>query len=69
MDVRNIVKLINAVPITEQTAITQLKHMEDDEPYQVWTIDTGTARYILKEAKYGVAHITILRLRDGEGNT
>ena len=23
---------------------------------------------ILKEAKYGVAHITILRLRDGEGN-
>ena len=51
MDVRNIVKLINAVPITEQTAITQLKHMEDDEPYQVWTIDTGTARYILKEAK------------------
>lgn len=51
MEVQNIVKLIDAVPITEQTVITQLKHVEDDEPYQVWSIDTGTTRYILKEAK------------------
>ena len=51
MKIMDIVKLINAVPIPEQTVITQLKHVEDNEPYQVWSIDTGTARYILKEAK------------------
>lgn len=51
VELRDIVKHIAAVPITEQTVITQLKHAEDDEPYHVWTIDTGTARYILKEAK------------------
>lgn len=51
MELKDIIKLIDAVPITEQAVITQLKHVEDDEPYQVWTIDTGTARYILKEAK------------------
>ena len=51
MELKDIIKRIDAVPITEQTVITQLKHVEDDEPYQVWTIDTGTARYILKEAK------------------
>ena len=51
MELRDIVKLIDAVPVTEQAVVTQLKHVEDDEPYQVWTIDTGTAQYILKEAK------------------
>lgn len=51
MELKDIIKLIDAVPITEQAVITQLKHVEDGEPYQVWTIDTGTARYILKEAK------------------
>ena len=51
MELKDIIKRIDAVPITEQAVITQLKHVEDDEPYQVWTIDTGTARYILKEAK------------------
>ena len=51
VELLDIVKLINAVPITEQTVITQLKHVEDDEPYQVWSINTGAARYILKEAK------------------
>lgn len=51
MELRDIVKLIDAVPITEQAVVTQLKHVEDGEPYQVWTIDTGTAQYILKEAK------------------
>ena len=51
MELRDIVKLIDAVPVTEQAVVTQLKHVEDDEPYQVWTIDTGAARYILKEAK------------------
>ena len=51
MELKDIIKLIDAVPITEQAVITQLKHVEDDEPYQVWTIDTGIARYILKEAK------------------
>lgn len=51
MELRDIINLIDAVPVTEQAVVTQLKHVEDDEPYQVWTIDTGTARYILKEAK------------------
>ena len=52
MELMDIIKLIYVVPITEQAVITQLKHVEDDdEPYQVWTIDTGTAQYILKEAK------------------
>ena len=51
MELRDIVNLIDAVPVTEQAVITQLKHVEDDEPYQVWTIDTGAARYILKEVK------------------
>lgn len=51
MELKDIIKLIYVVPITEQAVITQLKHVEDDEPYQVWTIDTGTAQYILKEAK------------------
>lgn len=51
MNLTDIIKRINAVPITEQAVATQLKHVEDDEPYQVWKIDTDTTRYILKEAK------------------
>ena len=51
MDLKDVMNLIDAVPITEQAVITQLKHVEDDEPYQVWSIDTGTAQYILKQAK------------------
>ena len=51
MELKDIIKLIYVVLLTEQAVITQLKHVEDDEPYQVWTIDTGTAQYILKEAK------------------
>ncbi len=51
MELRDIIRLIDAVPITERAAVTQLKHVDVDEPYQVWNIDTGSARYILKEAK------------------
>lgn len=51
MELRNIINLIDTVPVTERAVVTQLKHVEDDEPYQVWSIDTGAARYILKEAK------------------
>lgn len=51
MNLTNIIKRINAVPITEQAVATQLNHVEDGEPYQVWRIDTDTSQYILKEAK------------------
>lgn len=51
MSLIDIIKRINAVPITEQAVVTQLKHVEDGEPYQVWRIDTDTTQYILKEAK------------------
>ncbi len=46
-----IIDRIDAVSIPKEATITQLKHEEDNEPYQVWRIDTHNARYILKEAK------------------
>ena len=57
MDVRDVIKRIGTVPITEKAVITQLKHAEDNEPYQVWKIDTDSASYILKEAKEDEAEI------------
>ena len=51
MELHDILKRIDAVPAAEGAAITQLRHEEDDEPYQVWKIDTGGAACILKQAK------------------
>lgn len=64
MELRKIVKRIDAVPITDRTVITQLKHAEDNEPYQVWIIDTGSSRYILKKAKEEEAETYRLLLSD-----
>ena len=51
MDLRNLIDCIDAVSISNNATITQLKHEEDDALYQVWRIDTEYAGYILKEAK------------------
>ena len=51
MELCDIIDLIEAVSIPKEATITQLKHEEDDELYQVWKIDTGNTKYILKEAK------------------
>lgn len=51
MDLWKIIDRIHAVFVSPISAITQLKHEEDGEPYHVWRIDTDNARYILKEAK------------------
>ncbi len=50
-DLSEIIGRINAVSISENAVITQLKHEEDDEPYQVWRIDSDDTGYILKKAK------------------
>lgn len=51
MELWKIIDRIEAVSIPKDATITQLKHEEDDEPYQVWRIDTDNTKYILKEAK------------------
>ena len=51
MQIREIIKRIDAVQIPNNATITQLKHEEDDELYQVWKIDCGKLSYILKESK------------------
>ena len=51
MEVWKIINCIDAVSISPNATVTQLKHEEDGEPYQVWRIDTNNAKYILKEAK------------------
>ena len=51
MELQKILERIDAVSISPSATITQLKHEEDDELYQVWRIDTHNERYILKEAK------------------
>ena len=51
MELWEIIDRIEAVSIPKDATITQLKHEEDDEPYQVWRIDTNSTKYILKEAK------------------
>ena len=50
-DLSEIINRIDAVPISERATVTQFKHEEDDEPYQVWRIDSDGICYILKEAK------------------
>lgn len=51
MELWKIIDRINAVSISPKATITQLKHEEDNEPCQVWRIDTDNTSYILKEAK------------------
>lgn len=51
MDLWDIISRIEAVSISEKATVTQLKHEEDDSPYQVWRIDTDNTSFILKEAK------------------
>ena len=51
MEVWKIIDCIDAVSISPKATITQLRHEEDGEPYQVWRIDTDNTKYILKEAK------------------
>ena len=51
MELQKILERIDTVSISPNATITQLKHEEDDELYQVWRIDTHNERYILKEAK------------------
>lgn len=53
MELRKIIDRIDAVSIPKGATITQLKHKEDNEPYQVWRIDVDNARYILKQVKEG----------------
>lgn len=51
MELQKIIAQIDAVSIPKDATITQLKHEEDNAPYQVWKIDAGDVAYILKEAK------------------
>lgn len=68
MKLPEIIKHIDAVSIPENAKITQLKHEEDDEPYQVWRIDSDDAKYILKEAKeneYEIHQSIFAALKEG----
>ena len=51
MDLNIIQKSFAPFADPERSTITQLKHEEDNEPYQVWRIDTENGSFILKEAK------------------
>jgi thiamine kinase-like enzyme len=51
LELSKIIDRIDTVFISPKATITQLKHEEDDEPYQVWRIDYDNNRYILKESK------------------
>lgn len=51
MELQTIIERIDVVPISKNATITQLKHEEDDEFYQVWKIQSGAQTYILKESK------------------
>lgn len=63
-----IIRQIDAVSISPNATITQLLHEEDNEPYQVWRIDTDNTSYILKQAKENEAEIyqsILTPLKDG----
>ena len=51
VELLEIISRIDAVSISPNAIITQLKHEEDGDYYQVWRIDTAATSYILKEAK------------------
>jgi thiamine kinase-like enzyme len=57
LEIRKILKQIDAVSISPDATITQLRHEEDDSFYQVWRIDTKNSSYILKQAKENEAEI------------
>ncbi len=69
MELREIMEQITAVPLGDGVQVTQLTHEEDGEPYQVWQIDNGDARYILKEAKEKEAEIYRSILADLPGDS
>lgn len=54
---------------SEGVTITQLKRIEDNEPYQVWKIDTDSGSFILKEAKEYEAEVYQTILTEVNGNT
>lgn len=51
VELRKVIERIEAVSIPGEATVTQVKHEEDNAPYQVWRIDTDQGKYILKEAK------------------
>lgn len=51
MEVRELLDRIDAGLLGTEAVATQLKREENDELYQVWRIDSGDTRYILKEAE------------------
>ena len=57
MQIREIIKRIDAVQIPNNATITQLKHEDDDGLYQVWKIDCGKVSYVLKESKGDEAEV------------
>lgn len=68
MEIQKILKQIDAVPISPNAIITQLRREEDDSFYQVWRIDTENNSYILKQAKENEAEIyqsILAPLKDG----
>lgn len=57
MELHSILQHFTSLSSARDIAVNQLKHEEDDAPYQVWRIDADGARYILKEAKEQEAEI------------
>ena len=51
MELKEIIDRIDAVLISNDATISQLKHEDDDELYQVWIIDSNNTKYIFKEAR------------------
>ena len=66
MELRNIIDRINRVFLLQEATITQLKHEEGNEPYQVWIIDANNIKYILKEAKENEQEIHLAVLAMGK---
>ena len=68
MEFKKIIERIDAVSISPDATISQLKREEDDSFYQVWRIDTDNTSYILKQAKENEAEIyqsILAPLKDG----
>lgn len=65
MEPMEILKHFDTSFVSEKAIITQLKHEEDDELYQVWWIDSDNTGYILKEAKeyeYEIYHNILMKM-------
>lgn len=65
MEPMEILKHFDTSFVSEKAIITQLKHEEDDELYQVWRIDSDNTGYILKEAKeyeYEIYHNILMKM-------